>query len=424
MAQSAIAAIDIGTSSIKIAVGEQVLASEASSTSTLHLLGVIQHPTEGMQKGVVSTVDDVVASLSSALEKAERLIGVPITRAHITIGFPQLFIQSSRGVIAVSKANGEIKPEDVDRVIEAAQTITTPPNYEILHVLPRTFTVDGQTGVIDPVGMVGTRLEVDAEIVYAPTTHIRNLTKAIYRTGCEIDDVVFNALATAEGVLEKRQREVGVLLITIGFATTSLIVFEEGNAIHAAVLPIGSNHITGDIAIGLRTSLDIAERIKRDYGSATPARWTKHDEFSWEDVGEPSNTGVVSQRTVAEMIEARVEELFEMVDRELKKIDRSGMLPGGVVLCGGGAALDGMTDVAKRILRLPVALAVMPPTAIEGADEVRGLDMAQVLGLLLWSVQGEAPSAGFSHKWGGAIKRLGEKPRQWFNRVRGLFPRR
>ncbi len=422
MAQSAIAAIDIGSSTIKIAVGEHVVSNDASSVGALHLLGAIQHPTEGMQKGVVSTVDDVVASLSSALEKAERLIGVPITRAHITIGFPQLFIQSSRGVVAVSKVNGEIKPEDVDRVIEAAQTITTPPNYEILHVLPRTFTVDGQTGVIDPVGMVGTRLEVDAEIVYAPTTHIRNLTKAIYRTGCEIDDVVFNALATAEAVLEKRQREVGVILVNIGFATTSLIVFEEGNALHAAVLPVGSNHITGDIAIGLRTSLDVAERIKRDYGSANPSRWTKRDEFSWEDVGEQSNAGMVSQKSVAEMIEARVEEIFEMVDRELKKIDRSGMLPGGVVLCGGGAALDGMVDVAKRTLRLPVSLATVPPSTIEGADEVRGLDMAQVLGLLLWSQQGEVPTAGLGGKWSSTMQRFSEKPKQWIKRVRGLFP--
>lgn len=422
MAQSAIAAIDIGSSTIKIAVGEQVAGSDGSSEGTLHLLGAIQHPTEGMQKGVVSTVDDVVASLSSALEKAERLIGVPITRAHITIGFPQLFIQSSRGVVAVSKVNGEIKPEDVDRVIEAAQTITTPPNYEILHVLPRTYTVDGQTGVIDPVGMVGTRLEVDAEIVYAPTTHIRNLTKAIYRTGCEIDDVVFNALATAEGALEKRQREVGVILVNVGFATTSLIVFEEGNALHAAVLPVGSNHITGDIAIGLRTSLDVAERIKREYGSANPSRWAKHDEFSWEDVGEQSNTGMLSQKSVAEMIEARVEEIFEMVDRELKKIDRSGMLPGGVVLCGGGAALDGIVDVAKRTLRLPVSLATVPPSAIEGADEVRGLDMAQVLGLLLWSQQGEALVTGFGGKWSGTIQRFSEKPKQWISRVRSLFP--
>ncbi len=422
MAQQTIAGIDIGSSSIKIAIAE-LLEGSAADASSLHLLGTVQHSTEGMQKGVISNVDDIVASLSSALEKAERLIGVPLTRANITVGFPQLYIQSSRGVVAVSKVNGEIKSEDVDRVVEAAQTITTPPNYEMLHVLPRTFMVDGQGGVIDPVGMVGTRLEVDAEIIYAPTSHMRNITKALYRTGCEIDDVVFCALACAESTLDKRQRDVGSVLVNIGFATTSLIVFEDGNVIHAGVLPIGSNHVTGDIAIGLRTSLDVAERIKREHGSALVERFTKRDEVSWEDVGDTQNKGTFSKRAVAEIIEARVEELFEMVDKELKKMDRSGMLPGGAVLCGGGAALDGMADVAKRVLRLPAGLALMPPEAVEGAEDVRGLEMAQVLGLLLWSSRAQGGSNG---GWGkGLANLLGsvqQKPRELFQRVRNMLP--
>ncbi|MBI5134727.1 cell division protein FtsA [Candidatus Uhrbacteria bacterium] len=422
MAQLTIAGIDIGSSTIKIAIAELIEGSDQKSAG-LHLLGSLVHPTEGMQKGVVSNVDDVVATLSSALEKAERLIGVPLTRANITIGFPQLFMQSSRGLVAVSKVNGEIKSEDVDRVVEAAQTITTPPNYEMLHVLPRTFAVDGQAGVIDPVGMVGTRLEVDAEIIYAPTSHMRNLTKALYRTGCEIDDVVFSALAGAEAMLDKRARDVGSVLINIGFSTTSLIVFEDGNVLHAAVLPVGSNHVTGDIAIGLRTSLDVAERIKREHGTALVDRTSKRDEVSWEDVGDMQNTGTFSKRSVAEIIEARVEELFEMVDKELKKMDRSGMLPGGAILCGGGAFLDGIADVAKRVLKLPAALAMMPPSGIEGAEDVRGLEMAQVLGLLLWSSRAQGGSTG---GWGkGLATMVGsfqKKPMELIGKLRDMLP--
>jgi len=423
MSDQVFAAIDIGSSTIKVAVAER-LSSEGDSgrSASLHLLGAIQHPTEGMTRGMVTNVDDVVASLTNTLEKAERLIGVPLTRACVSIGSPQLYVQPSRGVVAVSKVNGEVREEDVDRVVDAAQTITTPPNYEILHVLPRFFTVDGQQGIVDPVGMVGTRLEVDAQIIYAPTSHVRNLTKSIYRAGCEIDDVIFGVLASAESMLDKRQREVGVVLVNIGFQTTSVVVFEEGNVIHAAVLGIGSNHITGDIAIGLRTTLDIAERIKCSLGSAMSERWNKREEVRWEDVGAEAADGTFSKRTVSEMIEARTEELLEMVDKELKKVDRSGMLPAGAVLTGGGALLGDLLPVAKRVLRLPVALGELVSGLIDGTEDLVVPFYSQALGILVWTAahqSSDKPFMGGVSGWWGA---LGQSGKSLFRKAQSLFP--
>jgi len=378
-----IAGLDIGSTAIRLAV------AQAGADDNLQVIGLAEVPSEGIHKGVVTSIDDAVSAISSCLEKVERMTGSPIEHAWVGINGSHIQAQSSHGVIAVAKPNGEIGEDDVARVVEAAQAVATPPNYEILHVLPRSFTVDGQAGIKDPLGMTGVRLEVEAQIIEGQTAQVKNLTKCVYRTGVDIDDLVLGILATAEAVVTKRQKELGVAVVNIGGSTTSLLVCEDGDPLHAAILPVGSGHITNDIAIGLRTSIDIAERLKIDYGQASAADVGKREEI---DLSELSvEEGVISRKHLAEIIEARLEEIFSLVDRELGKIDRSGKLPAGIVLTGGGAKLPGVVELAKHQFRLPATLGY-PLEVASPLEKVNDPAFSTALGLVRWGLgQGEGP---------------------------------
>ncbi|MDG1950717.1 MAG: cell division protein FtsA, partial [bacterium] len=275
--------------------------------------------------------------------------------------------------------------------------------YEIIHVIPKSFTVDGQRGVKDPVGMNGIRLEVDAIIIQGLGSQIKNLTKAIYRTGMDIEDLVFGVLATAEAVVSERQKELGVCVVNIGAATTNVVVYEEGDVLHTAVLPIGSDHVTSDIAIGLRTSIEVAEQVKLHYSTCIPDEVSKKEEVNLGELGAPEEE-IVGRRFVADITEARVQEIFEHVDRELKKIDRSGMLPAGVILTGGGSKLSGMMEAAKSYLRLPVSLGT-PIGVTSVIDRVNDPSMSTAIGLVLWGrhIRGAGGAGGF----GDVFSRLG-----------------
>lgn len=393
MADQIIAGLDIGSSTIRVVVS-QVMTDEEGQ-SYLHVIGAVSVPSEGMHRGSVSSMEDVVSSISKALERAERMTGVAISSAWVSIAGQHVLVQESRGVIGVTRPDGDIQEDDIERAIEAARTVATPSNYEILHVVPKNFTVDGQRGIKDPLGMNGIRLEVDAVIIQTISSQIKNLTKSVYRTGIEIDDLVFTPLAAAEAVLSKRQKELGVCLVDIGATSTSMVVYEEGDILHTAVLPIGGDHITNDIAIGLRTSLDVAVRVKHEIGCASPDLVQKGEVYQLDDFGS-QETDQFNARFVAEICEARVEEICEAIDAELQKIDRSGMLPVGVVFCGASLKLSGIPDVAKRVLRLPVALG--NPGAISSAiDEVYDIGFAAAVGLSVWGYTvRHAKGGGFS----------------------------
>src|SRR3989344_8343317 len=316
--QALITGLDIGSTAVRMVGGTR----PDPNSDTVHIIGAAAVPSEGISRGIISSIDDAVASISACLEKAERMVGTPVTSAWVGISGSHIISQESRGVVAVARSDGEITEADVDRAIEAARTVATPPNYEILHVIPKSFIVDGQPGIKDPVGMTGVRIEVDTQIIQGLSSQIKNLTKAVYRPRIDIQDLVLAILATAEAVASNRQKELGVVVINIGGATTSLVVLEEGDVLHTAVIPIGSDHITSDIAIGLRISIDAAEKIKLSYGSALSLKVSKRDEIDLNEFeGEESN--LISKRYVAEIIEARVEEIFDKVDSELRKIDRS-----------------------------------------------------------------------------------------------------
>ncbi|MEK9155569.1 MAG: cell division protein FtsA [Patescibacteria group bacterium] len=380
MADDILTGLDIGSSTIRVAVAQLMPGEDGKPR--LHVIGAVSSPSFGVHRGAISSLEDAVSSISKALEKAERMTGVAINSAWVGIAGQSILVQESRGVIGVSRTDAEVKEEDVERAMEAARSVATPTNYDILHVIPKSFTVDGQRGVKDPVGMNGIRLEVDAVIIEALASHIKNLTKSVYRTGLDIDDLVYTPLATAEAVLTQRQKELGVCVLNVGASSTTLAVFEEGDLLHTAVLPFGGDHITNDIAIGLRTSIEVAERIKMQYGHAIPDHVDRKAQFALADFGIEGDE-TVKTRFIAEIIEARLEEIFEAADNELRKIDRSGMLPVGAVLTGGSIKLDGVIDVAKRILRLPCSLGV--PTSVSSViDEAHDPAYATAIGLAVW----------------------------------------
>lgn len=376
--------IDVGSSTVRVAVA-QVDSDRQAPT----VLGIGTVRMEGMQKGVVTDVEDAVRSLSAALDMAERVAGVPVERGYVSINGSHISSQNSRGVIAVSRADGEITVEDVSRVINAAQAVSLSNNREILHVLPQNFVVDGHEHIHDPVGMTGVRLEVETHIVEGSTPFIKNITKVVNQAGVHIEDFVFSPLAAAKAVLDKRQRELGVVLVDLGAGTSSMVVYEENVLLHTAVLPLGFSHITNDIAIGLRTSIEVAEEIKRKYGTALIDTVKNSEAITVEGEEEQES---VSRKEVANIISARLDEIFSFVDRELKQIGRSGLLPAGVLFTGGGAHLPGVVETAKKKLRLPARigkLQIFEGVTEQASDPSYGV----VLGLILWALEQEVVSA-------------------------------
>jgi cell division protein FtsA len=412
MKDDIIAGLDIGSSAIRLVIGQH---SSVDSGEQIQIIGAVEVPSQGISRGAVNSIEDTTSAISACLEKSERLVGLPINNVWVNINGPYIKCERSKGVVAVGKSDGEITEDDVSRAVEAAQALSVPPNYEILHVIPIKFTVDNQEDIRDPIGMTGVRLEVETLVIQGLSSQIKNLTKAIYRTGLDIEDLVLSPLVAAEAVINSKQKELGAALINIGASTTSLAVFEEGELLHTAVLPIGSEHITSDVAIGLRCPINLAERIKIEYGNADPDKFVKKDEVNISDlIEEEGADGVaedVSLKYIAEIIEARVEEIFEKVDEELKKIERSGMLPAGVFLIGGGAKLTGIVDVAKKKLRLPACLGVNK-NIHSVIDKVNDLNFLTALGLVIWGSQ--KSETGLRWPGGAAVEKSVEKLRKIF----------
>lgn len=415
MKEHLIAGIDLGSAHIRLAVGQVGMGSD--KREVLNLIGAVEVPSQGISKGSISSLDDVVSSITDCLIQAERQIGLPCTDAFIGVGGLYTNVQLAKGVIGVSRPDGEIREEDIARVLDTARSLVNPANYEILHVLPRTFTVDGQLGIKDPVGMNGIKLEAEAHIVQSLSSHVKNVTKAVSLANIDVSGIVFAPLANAEAVTSSRQRDVGTVVINIGSTTSSIAVYEEGELLHAAMIPIGSDHITRDIANVLRTSLDIAERIKRNHATAAADSINKYEELDLQHLG-AEKSELVSVRFISDIARARVEELFEKVEEELKAIDRSGMLPAGAVLTGGGSKLHGMVDVAKDTLRLPASLAVVQIPGTPMLDVLQDPSFSTAVGLVLWGYQTErdanysanqkqsGKSGEFMKKLGSPIKKI------------------
>lgn len=370
--------LDIGSSMVRVVIGKQ-----ETELSNPNIIGVGEAQSAGIRRGVIVDIDEAVSSISEALEKAERMTGLSIDHAVVSVGGAQITSHESHGVIAVARADGEITENDVVRVVDASQAISIPPNREILHVIPKTFTVDGQKGIKDPVGMSGIRLEVDSHIIQASVPFIKNLTKCILQAGLEIDDLVLAPLAAAQAVLTKKQKELGVTVIDLGGGTTGMVVFEEGELLKSTILPVGSMHITNDLAIGLRTSVDCAEKVKIGHALAEAREVKRDTEIDLSKI-DKQEEGRVGLKHIAEIVEARLEEVFELVNKELKAVGKDGQLPAGAVLTGGGAKLPGIMELAKKELRLPITMG-LPGQVATVIDRVNDPAFATAVGLVIWS---------------------------------------
>ena len=372
--------LDVGSSNIRTVILQKFEEEEKP-----RVMGVGQAPSFGVRRGVVADVEETVKAIGEAVKNAERTSGIPVSRAIVSVGGSHISYQESQGVVAIGKADGEITEDDVARSLTAAETISLPSNTEIVHVIPRSFTVDDQKNIKDPIVMNGIRLEVNAMLVLGSSPVIKNLSKCVYQAGVEIDDMVFSALSAGKAALNKRHKELGVILIDMGGGTTNFAVYEEGELVQIGVVPIGGSHITNDVAIGLRTSIDVAEKVKINYGSALPDEINKKDQINLAEIDQ-NEEGEVSRHHVAEIIEARLDEIFTMIDKELRKTGRSGMLPAVAVVVGGVAKLPGVVDMAKKVLRLPAQTGF--PAELGGiVDKVDEPGFVTAVGLALWGLE-------------------------------------
>ncbi len=371
--------IDVGTTTVRCVVGYV-----DGNSMTPNIVGVGTAPNTGLRKGVVVNIVNTAQAVDRALEEAERMSGHQIAVATININGAHITAMSSRGVVAVGAQDHEISEDDLERAEEAATVVQLPANREILQVTPRNYQLDGQENIKDPLGMHGVRLEVDTHVITALSPHVKNLLKSAEMTETAVHRVVTSGLAAARAVLTTQQMENGVALIDLGGTTINIAVYEEGDLQHVAVLPLGSVNITNDLAIGLRTDLDVAETIKLKYAGALPQ--TGKDKPKEIELTHHQEKLCFKVKDIDMIVEARLDEIFELIDKELKQIDRSGKLPGGIVLVGGGANLRHIDEYAKEKLRLPVRIAKIGGFA-GISDKVSKPEFATSLGLMLLDLE-------------------------------------
>jgi cell division protein FtsA len=385
--------LDIGTSAVRCVVGE--LSSDSPTPS---IIGFSRIENTGMRKGNVAHIEEVADAVIKAVQEAERMSGREIKSVTVNVNGSHVEGVNSKGVIAISSQDRQISPEDRMRVEEAATIVQLPPNKEIIQVFAKNYRLDGQENIKDPVGMHGVRLEVDTHIVVASTPALKSLDQVLERAELRASHRTVTSLAAAEAMLDRKQKESGVAVLDIGAATTNLVVIEDGEVEHIAVVPMGGNHITNDLAIGLRTELDIAELIK-----------LKHASLSKGSTGETSfvvrgEQFVFDRDMMRLIVEARVEEILEYADKELKKIHRSRKLPGGIVLTGGTAHLPGLVDFTKETMELPARVGNYKhiKRVVDGIDEQ---EFAPAVGLMLLDMfLGPAAEISYTDSEGGMFK--------------------
>ncbi|WKZ25918.1 MAG: cell division protein FtsA [bacterium] len=413
-----VTAIDLGSSKTAVVVA-QITVEENSYMPKINIIGVSSFPSRGVKKGQIVNIEETVESAITSIEAAERMAGHNLDSAYVSLGGAHIHSQNSHGVVAVSGPSGEITPSDIERVIDAASAISLPASREIVHILPREFVVDGESGVKDPVGMSGVRLEVETHVVTASNAAIKNLSKTLTDAGVKINDMVFSGFAGAHSVLTETEKELGCVLIDIGAGTTSVVAFVDGSIAYSGVIPVGAKNVTNDIAIGLRVTLDTAEKIKISLSDAKKQEKESKDDLDLSALG-ISEVSKVSKKTLTEgIIRPRLNEIFTMVRLELEREKIINRIPSGAIVTGGGSKTVGCSDSAKRMLALPVRIGI--PTGVGGlVDDCLDPAFAVPLGLLLYAskenqdedggirfpLKLNLPGKGFVHKIIESIKDL------------------
>jgi cell division protein FtsA len=394
--------LDVGTSKVAVLVGEIV------DEQHLEVVGLGVAESKGIRRGVVVNLEAAVESIKKAIEEAELMAGVEIDTVYLGLSGPHVKGFNSRGVVAVAGKNREISRDDVKRAIDAAKAVALPSGREILHVLPQDFVVDEQDGIGDPVGMTGARLEVNVHIVTGAASAISNIVACVNRAGISVADTVLEHLAASEAVLTADEKELGVALVDVGGGTTDVALFERGSLWHTGVIAVGGDHFTNDIAVGLRTPLPEAEKIKRKSGCALSAVVDDDETIEVASVG-GRRPRVMARRILAEILQPRAEEVFNLVWDEIRRAGYDKSLNSGIVLTGGGALLDGLTEVAEQIFDLPIRRGV--PIELGGlVDHISSPSFATAAGLLRYAQRTHGNDAAHAGAMG------------WFaGRVRGLF---
>ncbi|MEC9488930.1 MAG: cell division protein FtsA [Halanaerobium sp.] len=348
-AKEIITGLDIGTSKTC------ALIAQKSEEDLIEIIGVGIYPSSGLRKGIVVDIDDTVNTIQQAVKDAEHMAGMKISSVFVGIAGAHITSMVNQGIVTVTGEDGEISEADIDRVIEASRMFSLPPEREIIHVLPREFIVDDQEGIKDPLGMSGGRLRVESNIITGSRTSIHNLVKSVHRVGLDVEALVLQPLAAGEAVLSEDEKELGTIVVDIGGGTTDLAIFQNGNIIYSKVLPVGGDHVTNDIAVGLRTPFRNAEKIKIEYGLAMTGVVDQQEDI---EVLNASGKGhrLVPRHYLCEIIEPRLVELFELVKREIEENGFDDIMPTGVVLTGGSSLLEGTLELASTVLGLPARL--------------------------------------------------------------------
>jgi cell division protein FtsA len=395
--------IDIGTRKVAALIGE--LTEEGK----IEVIGVGAAESRGLRKGVVVNLDVTSEAIRKARQEAELMAGVNITSAFVGISGAHIKSFNSRGVIAVSSRTREITRDDIRRVIEQSKAVSIPPDREIIHVIPQEFIVDEQDGIRDPLGMNGIKLEVNVHIVTGAVTLVQNLRTCVERAGVAIERIVLNQIAASDAVLTHDEKELGVGLVDIGAGTTEVAIFERGSLWYTSIIPLGGDNFTNDIAVGLRTAIPDAEKIKKKFGCVVSPPGEDQETIEVPSVGKGRKPRVLSRQLLAEIIQPRAEEIFRLVDNDIKRMGYEKSLNSGIVLTGGTALLEGLEDVAEEIFDLPVRRG--EPTGVGGlVDRVNTPDFAAAVGLL---------------HYGRALKERGElgkaRKRGVWARLRDMF---
>lgn len=383
MAQSIVLGLDVGCLEVK------AVLAEAIDNHKMELIAGFSRPSVGLRKGAVVEMEEVTRNLKDLFAEIKMVSRSGLKNVYFNISGADSRVELSRGIVAVARANSEIHQDDIDRAIEASRAIHLPSNRSILHAITREFIVDGVGDIKDPLGMFGSRLEVSSLIidVFEPT--MKNLMRCVESAGAAIGGLVFSPLAASQAVLTKNQKELGVVLIDVGFQTTGLAVYEEGNLAHTAIFPVGAGHITNDLAVALKIPVELAEKLKIGYGCAFPKNISSKESVDLKKI-DPTANGNPSRKFIAEVIESRAREIFEMANNELKFAGKAAKLPAGAVLVGGGAKMPGIIDLSREELRISSQIG-LPQTAFfeaktgDLAEYMESPEYAVSLGLVLCS---------------------------------------
>lgn len=376
-----ISGIDIGTTKVTTIIGQYF-----DSEDRYNVVAVSSIPALGFRKGQIINLDQAIQTITQSLESAERMAGFQVNNASVSISAPHIQSINSKGVVAISTPNGEISQDDVDRVIEAAKAVSLPSGTQIIHIIPRIYTVDGQEGVVDPIGMNGIRLEVEAHLILASTPALKNLSKCLDEVGLKNPEIIYSGICTATSSLTETEKELGVALIDIAGSVTTITVYSEGSPVYSSVLPLGANNVTNDLAIGLRFSLSDAEKIK-----IRLAKVVENKKFA--DEVELSNFGIESdpkrrisiQTAVNGIVKPRLEEIFSLISQEIEKSGYANSIPAGLVLTGGGSQTVSAREICDQIIPLPLRIA-SPPKIGGIVDDILNPAFTSSIGLLMYSI--------------------------------------